>query len=413
MISLALATVVVIRGATLIDGAGAPPLPDAAIVIEGGKILAVGPSAQVKAPPGAEVVEAAGKFIIPGLVDLHTHPPVDRAEAEKVLRTYLHFGVTTIRSLGVDGPHIWALREDQRTGKLVAPRIFTAGQGFAHPQGWPANDMPHRPLTPEQAREQVRSLAARRVDFVKMWVDTKDGSRPKIDFSIAGAIIREAARHGIPSAAHIFEYEDCLRLASLGINELVHMVRDRDEVPREFIERMKSQGISFTPTMAKMEGDWIFYENPYAPQLRDPEYVRLMGPEAIVRLKNGPAPEMTPALLAQRKKEFQRAQRITKQLFDGGVRIGVGSDGPVFPVAHGYGTHVELRVVREAGLPPLAAIQAATNNGARRLVQGEPDFGTIAPGMAADLVILHADPVADIHNSRRIDRVMQAGRWVR
>ncbi len=415
--SLALATVIAIRGGTLIDGAGSPAVPNAVVLVEGGKIRAAGPSAKVKTPADAEVVDATGKFLMPGLIDLHTHPPPVRADAERVLRTYLYFGVTTIRSLGVDGQDLWTLRDEQRAGRLLAPRIFTAGQGFGHPKGWPNNPNVQRPTSPQEARAQVRGLAEKRVDFVKMWVDTKDGTLPKFDFDIAAAVIDEAARHNIPSAAHIFEYEDCAKLANLALNEFIHMIRDRDEVPREFIQMVKERRITFAPTLAKMEGDFYFFENPRAPQLSDPDYVRLMGPEGMARLKKGPPPEVTPAILAQRKKEFERAQRITKQLFDAGVMITVGSDGPVFPVVHGYGTHTELRVVRDAGLPPLAAIQAATMNGARRLTmgrdgKGKREWGTIEAGMAADLLVLSVDPLADINNTRKIERVMQAGRWL-
>jgi imidazolonepropionase-like amidohydrolase len=408
-------TPIAITGVTLIDGTGAPAIRNANIVIQDGRIRGAGPASKTKVPAGAEVVDGRGKWVIPGLVDLHVHPPATRAEAEGVFDTYLHYGVTTVRSLGVDGGDIWQMREDQRAGKLKAPRIFTAGQGFGHPHGWPNSPNVLRPTTEAEAREAVRNLAGKRVDLVKMWVDTKSNTLPKFDLDVARAIIDEAKRHGIPSAAHVFDYSDAETLVKFGISELIHMVRDRNELPSEFVRALKAGRVSITPTMAKMEGDYYFYERPDHPQLRDPDYRALMGDKLMSRLM-GP-PESSAEVLAERKREFERAQRFTKQLSDAGILVAVGSDGPVFPVAHGYGTHVEMRVLNRAGLTPLEAIRAATLNGAKRLTtglngKGKRDFGTIEPGMAADLVLLSADPLIEIENTRKIEAVMQSGRWI-
>jgi len=169
--------------------------------------------------------------------------------------------------------------------------------------------------------------------------------------------------------------------------------------------------------MAKMEGDFYFAGNSGAAQPDDPEYTALMGAEAIRRLRSGPAQGVTPEILALRKKEFDLAKRFTQQLVDAGILVGIASDGPVFPVAHGHGTHVEMRILNEAGVPPLQVIRAATLNGALRLTmgldgKGKRDFGTIEPGMAADLLLLSGDPLLSISNTRKIDRVMQSGRWI-
>jgi imidazolonepropionase-like amidohydrolase len=360
-------------------------------------------------------LDGRGKWVIPGLVDLHVHPPATRAQAEDVFQTYLSYGVTTIRSLGVDGSDIWQMRDDQRAGRLQAPRIFTAGQGFGHPHGWPQNPNVLRPNSVKEARAAVGELAKKRPDVIKMWVDTKGGTLPLFDKEIARAIVVEARRHGIPTAAHVFDYKDASDLVDFGISELIHMVRDRDELPAEFISAIKKKGVTFTPTMAKMEGDYYFFEKRDHPQLRDPEYIALMGEKAMARLTGDP--ESSPAVLALRKKEFERAMKFTRQLSGAGVLIALGSDGPVFPVAHGHGVHVEMRVLNRAGLSPLETIKAATMNGARRLTmgldaKGRREFGSLEPGMAADLVLLSADPLSDIQNTRKIDRVMQAGRWI-
>jgi len=158
--------------------------------------------------------------------------------------------------------------------------------------------------------------------------------------------------------------------------------------------------------MAKMEGDFYFAENPNAAQLDDAEHAALVGPEAIRKLRSGPAERITPVILAMRKKDFHLAKKHTRRLFDEGVLIGIASDGPLVPVAHG--THVERRILNDCGVAPLQVISAATRDGAIRLTmgvngKGRRNFGTVEPGMAADLVVLAADPLAAISNTRKIE----------
>jgi imidazolonepropionase-like amidohydrolase len=407
--------VLAIRGATVIDGTGKPPIPNATVLIDRGRFTAVGPAAEVRIPAGATEWDATGKFIMPGLVDLHTHPPAPLTEKMKVLHTYLYFGVTTIRSIGVDGPEMFDVRAGQQAGKILAPRIFTAGYGFAHPQGWPTGAPVNRPKTAAEARQMVRALAAKKADFVKMWVDSKDGRLPKIDPEICAAVIDEAHKHGIPAVAHIFEYADTVRLVEMGIDEFLHMVRDREELPTDFVQLVKRRKIRFGPTMSKMEGDFYFMNRRDDPVLSDPEYIAVAGRKLVDLLRSTGQPRgetIAPEVLALRQKDFAIAKKLTKQLWDSGVPIELASDGGVPPVAHGHGTHVELRILNDAGLSPLDAIRAATRNGAERLSRGKPEFGTIVPGMFADLIVLNADPLEEIRNSRKIDRVMQAGQWL-
>ena len=199
-----------IVGATLIDGSGDPPIPDATVVVAGERVVAAGPRADVAVPDDAIVLDASGKFLIPGLVDLHNHYGGGRAGLERLFALQLEFGVTTARSLGADGAENLAVIDDAKAGSIPAPRLYTAGAGFSHPQGMPPGEVIQRPTTGAEARRMVRELAAANVDLIKMWVDAtldgrlawsfdwNDGTAPipKISTEIRTALVREAARHG-------------------------------------------------------------------------------------------------------------------------------------------------------------------------------------------------------------------------
>jgi len=406
---------VAIVGAKIVDGTASSPIEDGTVVVASGRILAVGPRASVTVPEGAEVVDAAGQTITPGLIDLHTHyMNATGAELDRQLGAQLAWGVTTARSVGVDDPeHIEQLRSARDRG-VPAPRLLTAGLGFSHPEGHPAV-LPqiYRPETPKQAREQVLDLAHRNVDFLKIWVDTKYGSIPKISKEIREAIADAAMMHGIPVLAHIFDEEDVYHLAVREVTDFLHTVRDREPMDEEFLEFCKSRNVSFIPTLTVIESNWLLLENPAllledaevraaasaeaASQLTDPEWRR-------ARLRGAPLDILKP--------ELGRAQRFSKQMAENGIWLALGSDSNGATIPHGWGAHNEMRLLAEAGIAPLDVIRIATEASARRLGGHGADIGTLEPGKRADLLLLDADPTVDIENSRRIARVMQAGQWI-
>jgi len=160
---------ITILGAKLIDGKGADPIEDSVVVIEGTRIQAAGSRAETPVPKGGEIIDGTGKTVIPGLIDIHTHYFGDRAEMERLLRAQLRFGVTTSRSIGADTEEHLATIADARAGKLPAPRLYTAGLGFTHPDGHPIQlPFVRRPPTIEEARAGVAELGAQKVDFIKM-----------------------------------------------------------------------------------------------------------------------------------------------------------------------------------------------------------------------------------------------------
>ena len=414
-----------IVGAALIDGTGAPPVEDSVVLVRGELVVAASPRADVPVPEDATVIDATGAFLMPGLIDLHNHYGGGREGLERLFSLQLEFGVTTARSLGADGPENMAVIADARAGRIPAPRLYTAGAGFSHPRGMPPGGVIQRPATADEARQMVRDLAAANVDLIKMWVDdTLDGRLewtfdwndgrapiPKISPEIRTALVQEAARHGLPAVAHIYDEEDVRQLNAVGVRHFVHTVRAAP-VDAEFVRWAKRQALSFAPALAKAQDSWFMAERPEV--LDDPSLLRAWGQERIDRMK---APGTQAGMLvnpqgAQLRTVYGRMQRFTRQMQDAGVTVALGSDSGAGNVPFGWGTHHELELLVEAGLTPLQAIAAGTSSAAWVLEGEDPPFGTVAPGKAADLVLLSGDPSVDIRNSRSIERVMQAGRWL-
>ena len=407
--------VTAIVGAKVVDGTASAPISDGVILVRSGAVQAVGRLAEVQIPDGAETVDGAGKTVIPGLIDLHTHyMNASGPELDRQLGVQLAWGVTTARSIGVDDPaHIEQLRSTRQRG-VPAPRLLTAGLGFTHPDGHPVGlDQLYRPKTAEEAREQVLALAHQRVDFVKMWVESKNGTIPKISPEIREAIADAAASHGIPVVAHIFDEEDVYHLAVREVTDFLHTVRDKEPMDQKFLDFCKSRNLSFTPTLTVIEAQWLLFEQPDT-LLDDPEVRAASSAETAARLADeGWRQERLKAVTVDAlKAELGRSQRFVKQVYGEGIWLGLGSDSNGETIPHGWGAHNEMRLLVEAGLTPLEVIRIATEASARRLGGHGADIGTLEPGKRADLLLLDADPTADIANARKIARVMQGGEWV-
>src|SRR5687768_9141063 len=189
--------VTAIVGARLVDGTGAPPVSDSVILVSGERITAAGPRARVQVPPGATVVNASGKTVIPGLVDVHCHLNQPQEVMRKLLPVALNWGVTTIRMVGNDKPEIMQVYYDAKAGKFPSPRVYTAGPGFNLTGPYPGAPT-LKPATPEDARKGVQAHKALKVDFIKIWMGDK-GFSP----DIVAAIVDEAKKENIPVVAHI------------------------------------------------------------------------------------------------------------------------------------------------------------------------------------------------------------------
>ncbi|HET9467336.1 MAG TPA: amidohydrolase family protein, partial [Vicinamibacterales bacterium] len=229
------ADVLVLTNFTLIDGRGGPAVPDSALIATDGRLTWVGPKSELKAPAGAAVQDLSGKFVMPGLIDLHTHvsnsdvvmqDPVrffTREGVTRDLQLYASYGTTTVVSQGTDQkPLVYEMREEQRKGRPNVARIFTAGRGFTVKDGFPTNKgnvpgIPYEPSTAEEAAAQMEELAADKPDVVKIWVDDRFGDFKKTPIEISKAIIDVAHKHGIKVIAHVYYLNDAKQLAAAGL----------------------------------------------------------------------------------------------------------------------------------------------------------------------------------------------------
>jgi imidazolonepropionase-like amidohydrolase len=360
-------------------------------------------------PPGVTVVDAAGKTLIPGLIDVHCHLNQPTDIMRKLLPVALNWGVTTIRMVGNDKPENMEVYYEAKAGQFVAPRVFSAGQGFNLTGPYPGAPT-FKPKTPEEARANVQRQKALKVDFLKIWM-----TNPGFSNEILAAIVDEAKKQGIPVVAHIGSVAQVRQLADMGVTDFLHEARDG--INPEFIAYAKAKKLSFAPTLANGEARWFYYEHPEFLTMDskfDGFYARgraMLNDPALKQKAIG-----TPDF-AQRKQTFkEQSYPFIKAMSDAGVRIVTGTDcgaeaSQTTPVGHA--THREIAMFVEAGLTPMVALRAATLDAARVLERTEnPAYGSIQAGKIADIVLLDADPLADINNTIKIHRVMRAGKWV-
>ena len=409
-----------IIGAVLIDGNGGPPITDSVVVVSGSRIRSAGPRANVPIPQEADKIDGSGKFITPGLIDLHVHlgtrggpefkaADYTRERIEKNLNAYLYFGVTTVRSMGTDREAGFAVRKAERGGALLTARLFTAGRGFTAPRGHPSQEIgaiARQTDDPDDARRQVDELAAQQVDCIKIWVDDLHGKAPKIKPAVIDAILEQARKYKIPVTAHIATLADTQHLVDSGAAGFLHMVRDTEEIDQAFLAKLSALKLPFAPTLVRQELGWLYAQHPEL--LDDPGVAHTIDPDIVAAVRNatrGKQPD------AQSQQDYARAVRNTKRMFVAGVPIGVGSDGGSGIDFPGLMTHRELQLLVDAGLSPVDVLTAATRTGAVALRKLD-EIGTIEAGKRADLLLLNANPLEDVRNLLKIDQLMFNGEWV-
>ena len=419
----AIAETVVLDGFTLIDGTGRPAVANAAMIIADGRIQWAGPQSQLKAPSDAQVTHLTGKFVMPGIINLHGHlgNTVDLAQdpknytrenVEKQLRLYASYGVTTVVSMGTDSDLVYQLRAEQRAGRPRMTRIFTAGHGFTGAGGYPTavpgmKGLPFEVASKADVDKDVEWLAGKNVDLVKIWVDDHLGREKKIPLDLAKAIIADAHQHHMKVAAHVFYLDDAKALIDAGLDGLAHSVRDKP-VDDALIAAMKKHGAFQEAATLTREESMFIFGKPGA-LLEDPFFTRGVSPSVLDTLKSAAYQQKIAADpdYAKYPGFLETAMSNLKKLSDSGVKIGFGTDsGPParFP---GYFEHWELQLMVESGLTPAQAITDATRNAAEFLQA--KNLGTLERGKWADLLVLGKNPLDDIRNTRTIEIVMIAG----
>lgn len=419
------APAVVLEGARLIDGTGGPVRDNAALVIEGDRITAVGTAGKLSRPKGARVIDVHGRTIMPGLISAHSHVGLvtgttNRADAytreavQNAAVLYEQYGVTSFVSLGLNRDLVFELRDQQKKGSFPGASIFTAGRGIGEPSGAPpqpvAPDQIYRPTTVEQARAAVRELAGHHVDIVKIWVDDNFGKFPKMQPDVYGAVIDECHKQKLRVAAHVFYLADAKALVAAGVDVLAHSVRDLP-VDAELVQALKSHGVFYIPTLNVDESFFLLAEQPEV--MGDDFFTHAVSPELLQMFQSKAFRDKVAANpnVPKAKAAFAVALRNLKTLHDAGVHVAFGTDSGALPERiPGWAEHHELELMVRAGLSPMDAIVAATQSSAA-LIKAT-DRGTLEAGKRADFLVLAADPTVDIRNTRQLVSVWHGGREI-
>lgn len=394
-----------IVGATVIDGSGAEPMPDATVVVRDGRIESMGPAAEIEIPADAEVVDAAGKYVIPGLINAHGHVGAtlglegghySRGNVLSHLGLYASYGVTTVVSLGGDEAAGVEVRDEQDTPSLERARLYVAGAVVTGD-------------TPGAALEMVNGNAAMGVDFIKIRVDDNLGSTRKMTPEVYGAVIERAHELGLPVAAHLFYLEDAHGLLDADVDFIVHSVRDRD-VDETLAARLVEADVCYSPTLTREVSTFVYESEP---EFFSDDFFLASADEAVLEALRTPESmaRYSESESAQRYKEaLVQAQENLGALSDAGVTIAMGTDTGPPARFQGYFEHMELALMAESGMSPMEIVVASTGDAAR--CAGLEGVGTVAAGNWADLILLTADPLEGVENLRAIESVWIAGNQV-
>jgi imidazolonepropionase-like amidohydrolase len=414
---------IALKGARLIDGTGKPAIENCVLVIDGDHVVAAGKSGSVSIPKDADVKDVSGKTIMPALINLHGHLGLSSNGADSVaghyteenvvkqLNKYLAYGVATVASFGQDEDDIYKVRDGQHEGTVGGARLYTAGHGFLEYTGKAnPNDHRYRPQNPDEARADVRELAAHHPDYIKMWVDDGLGHGTKMQPAIYQAIIDEAHKQRIRVFAHEFYLGDAKALLAAGVDGFAHSIRDQ-AVDKEVMQAMKARGVFLIPTLVRDEVLFAYADN--LKWLDDPFFHAGFEPAAVAFVRS---PENVDKIrkdpdIAKYRTGLEMGKKNLKTLSDNGVKIAFGTDSGIPTRFPGYLEHRELQLMVEAGLTPMQAIVAATGTNAE-ILGGAKTFGTLQAGRRADFLVLDANPLDDIHNTEKLSAVWQSGKVV-
>jgi imidazolonepropionase-like amidohydrolase len=381
------APVTAFEGARIIVGDGSPAIEKGTIVVTGTTIQAVGANVQV--PAGAQRVNLAGKTVMPMILDTHIHAPATREQNIRDMRRRAYWGVGAAMSMGTDEKTtdiVFQVRDETKTMPGTA-RLLTAGRGVTGIEKG-REQSAYWVGTVGEARKAVQDNAKKRPDIVKIWVDDRDNTVPKLTPELYAAIIDEAHKQNLRVTAHIFDLEDGKGLLKANVDAFAHSVRDRD-VDQDFLNMMKQRpNVTVNPNLPSPGRTW------------DISWLQGKIPAdefAGVQKANVDNPKQAEL--------FGIQARNLKRLSDQGTRIVLGTDGNT-----PWAPHQEMEAMAMAGMTPMQVIVASTGRAAEFL--RFTDTGTLQTGKSADMIVLDANPLDNIANTRRINAVYSRGQMV-
>jgi len=372
---------VVFEGARVIVGDGGV-IDDAVFVVDDGLIGQVGASGAIDIPAGAARVDLSGKTVMPAIVNAHFHLIPEREGRTEQLRHSAYYGTSLAISLGLDdGDAAFEMRDEVLAD---GARSQTAGRGITSPEPG-RSEVPHWVTTEDEARAAVRELAHQQVDIVKIWVDDRGGQYERLSPELYGAVIDEAHANGLRVTAHVFRLEDAKGLLRAGVDAFAHGIRDMDvddELVELWWERPNVVLVPNLPGPGVAENfDWL---------------AGTVSADRIAEMNEGSTDR------PEAQEFFGIQARNMVRLHGEGFPVAFGTDG-----GSPWAVHQELADMVRAGMSPADVIVAATGTSAAFV--GADDLGMIEAGKSADFIVLDANPLDDITNTRMIDAVYLRG----
>jgi imidazolonepropionase-like amidohydrolase len=392
---------------TVLDGLGGPPVPDGVVLIRNGRIEAVGPAASVSMPKDAQVIDARGKTVLPGLADLHVHLQGgwngidnDLLGYQRYLDALLYAGVTTVFDTGNYAPFILQLRQEVAAGRVRGPRIYCVGAMVdSADAAWPdlAYAVSSRALLPEMVRRGKHG----RVDMLKGYVNLSD--------RMLRRLVDEARRENLRVVVDQWDRNGSPDLVATGVAGFAHMPTRR--MSDDDVRAMKQANVFAVTTLTVRESfartrlaDPALHAEPLVTDTTPPWFLAELRTEAARPLASTEAAARDAAAGA-----LEEAGRNAVKLLAAGVLVAAGTDAPYPGVFQGEGLHRELELLVAAGLSPLQAIRLATHDAAR-LLQADGEWGSLRPGLKADVLVVAGRPHERISDTRRIELVVKEGR---
>ena len=375
------------------------------VIVRNGRIAEIGPANKVKVPDGAKRVEGAGKYLMPGLAEMHGHippPNAPKAYTESVLFLYAANGITTVRGM-LGAPNQLELRDRANRGDIVSPTLYLAGPSFN------GNSVD----SPEQAASMVRSQKQEGWDLLKV--------HPGLTRDEYDAMAKTAKEVGIRFAGHIPAEVGLIHALEMGQETIDHVdgyieylngdAGALDEAKlADVVRRTKTAGVWIVPTMALWE-TLIGYAD--LNTLAAMPELKYAPPQQVNQWKTAHQNRLNQPNFDRKKAELiaTNRKRILKSLHDGGVRILLGTDAPQQFSVPGFSIHREMAFMVKCGFTPYQVIQSGTKN-VGDYFKGKDDFGTVAVGKRADLILVHGNPLKDVANIAKSAGVMVRGRWM-